>query len=73
MSAILPPARIINHDRYPIDETDNPARRAVIDQVRAELAEDGCAVIRNFYSDAGLNSLWMGIGRGHEVIILSGI
>jgi len=57
MSSRLSYTEIINHAHYPIDEADNPARRAVIDQVRTELAEDGCAVIRNFFSEAGLRAL----------------
>ena len=49
--------QIINHAAYPIDEVDNPLRHRVVDQVRSELATDGCAVIRNFFSDAGLAAL----------------
>jgi hypothetical protein len=48
---------IINHALYPIDETENPARTAIIEQVRSGLAEDGCAVIRNFFGAPGLEAL----------------
>ena len=47
----------INHSAYPIDEPQNPHRDRVIKQVQAELADDGCAVIRNFFSPAGLQAL----------------
>lgn len=57
MTESLAPRQIINHESYPIDDIANPARQTVIDQVRSELAEDGCAVIRNFYSAAGLQAL----------------
>jgi hypothetical protein len=39
---------IINHSRYPIDELNNPGRQAIIEQVKSQLADDGCAVIRDF-------------------------
>ncbi len=48
---------IINHERYPIDRADDPHRRTAVEQVRAELATDGCAVIRDFFSEAGLAAL----------------
>jgi len=48
---------IIDHKSYPLDEVDNPVRQQTIDQVRAHLAEDGCAVIRHFISDTGLRQL----------------
>ncbi len=48
---------MIDADRYPIDRPDDPRRQAVVDQVRAELADDGCAVIRGFFSAAGLAAL----------------
>jgi len=49
--------QIINHSLYPIDETRALARQATIDQVKHALADDGCAVIRNFFSPVGLNAL----------------
>ncbi|MEM7082488.1 MAG: arpA protein [Pseudomonadota bacterium] len=48
---------IINHPLFPIDELDNPLRRNAVQCVRDELAEDGCAVIRHFFSEAGLDAL----------------
>jgi hypothetical protein len=45
---------IIDHAAYPLDELDNPLRQQTVAQIRAELAEDGCAVIRNFLSPIGL-------------------
>ncbi len=57
MTQRLEPQQIINNAAYPIDDTNNDARKVVIDQVRRELAEDGCAVIRNFFSTDGLNAL----------------
>jgi hypothetical protein len=57
MSSSLGYTEIINHAHYPIDELDNPGRQAIIEQVRSELADDGCAVIRNFFSAAGLQAL----------------
>jgi len=57
MPSSLGYTEIINHAHYPIDELDNPRRQAVIEQVRSELADDGCAVIRNFFSAAGLEAL----------------
>jgi len=48
---------IINHARYPIDESDAQARQGIIERIKDELADDGCAVIRNFFSSAGLAAL----------------
>ena len=49
--------QIINHRKYPIDEPGHPARAAAIERVRASLADDGCAVIRDFFSSEGLQAL----------------
>ena len=49
--------KVINHLAYPVDEPDNLNREQVIEQVREELTEDGCAVIQNFLSEAGLQAL----------------
>ncbi len=57
MTPSLDCRQIVNHHSYPIDEPGHPARKAVIEQVRARLAEDGCAVIRDFISAAGLQAL----------------
>jgi hypothetical protein len=48
---------IINQSLYPIDEPENASRTATIEQVRSELADDGCAVIRGFFSNEGLAAL----------------
>ncbi len=57
MPSELACTEIINHARYPIDRPGDPLRHAVIEQVRRELAADGCAVIREFFSPAGLDAL----------------
>ena len=57
MQTRLDCSEIINYQRYPIDLADDPRRRAAVDRVRAELASDGCAVVRNFFSQAGLAAL----------------
>lgn len=41
-------ATCIDLDRYPIDRVDSPDYAAVLAHVRAELAEDGCAVLKGF-------------------------
>ena len=48
---------IINYESYPIDLPDHPVRMAVIERVQAELAEDGCALLKNFLSPGGLEAL----------------
>ena len=50
MSIDLDCTEIINHPRYPIDELDDPRRETTIEQVKSQLADDGCAVIRDFFS-----------------------
>ena len=57
MQTPLSHREIINYDQYPIDLLHHPRRQSAIDQVRAELAEDGCAVIRNFFSPHGLAAM----------------
>ena len=57
MSNTLHCHEIINHAAYPIDEIENPVRQTVVDHVRNELSADGCAVIRGFFSDTGLQAL----------------
>ena len=57
MQTALNERETINYEQYPIDRPGDPRRQATIDQVRAELAADGCAVIRQFLSDAGLAAL----------------
>jgi len=48
---------IINHSLYPIDEAESERRAATVEQVRSELADDGCAVICDFFSRDGLAAL----------------
>ncbi len=57
MMNTLLPEQMINYLSYPIDDINNAKRQIAIEQVRAELANDGCAVIRNFFSKAGLQTL----------------
>ncbi len=57
MSQVFDLRALIDHARYPIDEPDNPARQAGIERIRAELATDGCAVLKNFLSAEGLQQL----------------
>lgn len=50
--AHLAPPQIIDHNRYPI--TEHGDRRAeIVAEVRASLADDGCAVLSGFLSEAG--------------------
>ncbi len=44
---------LIDLDRYPIDRT-GPRRSAVVARMRAELAEDGCAVLGGFLTTKGV-------------------
>ena len=53
MRDVLTERQIIDHDRYPIDEVDSDLRAAVVEQVRRELDDDGCAVVKGFLSPAG--------------------
>ncbi|MFQ6006934.1 MAG: hypothetical protein ACE5OQ_15705 [Woeseia sp.] len=48
---------LINRRLYPIDEPQNPRRASAVEAVRTSLAEDGCAVVRNFFSHRGLAAL----------------
>ena len=57
MSAELSCLEKINHDEYPFDELGNKKRRQVLEKVRRELKQDGCAVINNFFNYAGLDAL----------------
>ena len=44
---------LINLDRYPINQP-GPARDALIAEVRASLADDGCAVLKQFLTPEGV-------------------
>lgn len=48
---------LINHGEYPVEDLDDSKRQKTIEQIRAELAEDGCAVIQDFISADGLQKL----------------
>ena len=48
---------LIDLQRYPIDQLQHPERALTVARVRAALAEDGCAVIRDFFSPVGLAKL----------------
>ena len=47
---------LINLARYPI-ETDTQQRAAAVTRVRAELEEDGCAVLKQFLTPSGVAAL----------------
>ncbi|WP_242654742.1 HalD/BesD family halogenase [Shimia aestuarii] len=47
---------LIDLDRYPIHE-DGPARAALLERVRQELAKDGCAVIKGFLRPEAIGPL----------------
>ena len=47
---------LIDRARYPIHE-EGPARDALLAKVRADLARDGCAVIKGFLTPAGVAAL----------------
>lgn len=49
--------QIIDHGRYPIDEYDNLMRQALVERIRQELSQDGCAVVAGFFSTGGLGAL----------------
>lgn len=50
------PQDLIDYSRYPIDKA-GPARDAVLAQVHADLARDGCAVLKGFLSPTGVTAL----------------
>jgi hypothetical protein len=47
---------LIDRERYPIHK-DGPARDALLAKVRADLAQDGCAVIKGFLTPGGVAAL----------------
>ncbi|MEM7284076.1 MAG: hypothetical protein AAF438_20925 [Pseudomonadota bacterium] len=49
--------KLIHRDRYPIDDVSSVSCRRTIAQVRKELDEDGCAVVKGFLSSEGLKLL----------------
>ena len=63
------PADLIDLDAYPIHR-DGPGRDAVVAKIRAQLARDGCAVIRSFLTPEAIRLLTAeadGVaGQGHR-------
>ena len=47
---------LINLERYPIDG-DSPQRQQIVDDVRASLARDGCAVLKGFLTDTAIRRI----------------
>ncbi|MGB0968729.1 MAG: HalD/BesD family halogenase [Halocynthiibacter sp.] len=45
---------LIDLARYPIDQPGSAPYTAMLEQVRADLAKDGCAVIRGFLTETGV-------------------
>lgn len=64
MSKQISCLEMINRIEYPIDELEHHKRQQAIDLVRKELSTDGCAVIRKFFSKAGLSAL---LSEAHEL------
>ncbi|MEM7431533.1 MAG: hypothetical protein AAF351_06290 [Pseudomonadota bacterium] len=50
-------SRLIDSRRFPIADLADPRRARVVADARAELAADGCSVLRGFFSDDGLRQL----------------
>ncbi|MCE2518177.1 MAG: hypothetical protein J4F41_10260, partial [Alphaproteobacteria bacterium] len=48
--------RFIDLERYPIDK-DGPERAAVLKKVRADLAQDGCAILKGFLTPEGIAAI----------------
>ena len=56
MSSLYSPTSLINLDKYPIHKPGEE-RDALIHQLRSSLAEDGCAVLRNFLTDDAITKI----------------
>lgn len=50
-------SHLINLDKYPIHKETSPKYKALLKQVRADLARDGCSVVKGFLTKAGLEAL----------------
>ena len=48
---------LINYAAYPVDQPGSPGRKAAVAKARAALTADGCALLRDFLSPAGLDAL----------------
>jgi len=57
------PQDIIDHTNFPLDQPDSHAYQEAVQQVQAGLAADGCSVIKNFLSPAGLAAI---LGEAEE-------
>lgn len=57
MMTMLQPKQLVKIEKYPNADYGSSTRKDVIDQVRASLAQDGCAVLSNFLSDTGLKAI----------------
>lgn len=51
------PIEYIDTDRYSIHQAESPAYRSLLESVRAELADDGCAVLKGFARTSALPAL----------------
>ncbi len=50
-------ARLLDLDRYPLDQPASPGYRAAVEDARRELRADGCAVIKDFVRSPALDVL----------------
>lgn len=57
---------LINLERYPIHEM-GPARDAVIANVRADLAKDGCAILKNFLTPEAIEEVTAEADQVHHL------
>ena len=57
---------LINLERYPIHEM-GPARDAVIAKVRADLAKDGCAILKNFLTPEAIEEVTAEADQVHHL------
>ena len=53
----IAPSNLVDHDRYPIEDLENPLRKEIIKETRASLERDGCALLKGFLSAHGLTSI----------------
>jgi len=53
----IAPSDLVDHDRYPIEDLDNPIREEIIQEIRNSLERDGCALLKGFLSAHGLTSI----------------
>jgi len=63
-------SHLINLDKYPIHKNTSEAYQALLKHVRADLAADGCAVLKGFLTQAGVKVLCKEAeavsGQGHK-------